>query len=675
MKNAKIFDFGLFKAQFLRLKGIGLVGLIAFTFFAISGPVSEALNCIETGTTQTVRFMDDIYQVFLFVFYTPALMLSAFRFLNKRNTSDFYHAIPYTRLCLYISNVLAVMAWITATCVLMTVSSVVVFKIFSAQLIIQMSTIFTSMLCVWAGCLLCGAAVALAGSISGTEFSAFCTTGLILFLPRMVISSVISFISDALPMVSQSYLVPVLSNRYNIVYGTVSSVRDGSIYDVYNGDGILYTIVLAVIYFAIGAVVFKKRNSETAEQISDNPKVTMIIEAAGGLFVTLSILLSGMSGIYQGQGIDVEAVFTAVVITIIAIVVFDWSANGSLKYVKRTIPAILVSLILGGAICLVTHFTITGIANQRYDAKDILSFNVCYDYGYSEIREYYESKRSEFDIDDEKAIQLVTEVLNRDADRASRFDGQFFRGMSETRPLLVKLNDSSAYRFIYVTDKEIDVIYGAMESREEYWDMYRNLPSFDQINMYSDELTRERSQKVYEAYREEIKNIDIRKIFGFNSDMTRFRALHGECIQDNRAYFITVNIAWETPKTMDVYLTEVNAEYSDRKNNVIKYVEDRFDETVRNSDMRFQIYDKDNKHGKYVSFDNMLEYDRKVIEDIMESVKLVDDKTKLDLTKPFVEVGYTDYENYDSNAVYYVQPDGYDSIFDYYAFEQSENTK
>lgn len=62
--------------------------------------------------------------VLTFTVFAPVMMLYLFSFLNKRNSSDFYHSLPNTRLSLFFSFFAAVMTWVIAASVISSLTAV-----------------------------------------------------------------------------------------------------------------------------------------------------------------------------------------------------------------------------------------------------------------------------------------------------------------------------------------------------------------------------------------------------------------------------------------------------------------------------------------------------------------------------------------------------------------------
>ena len=48
----------------------------------------------------------------LFLIFAPLLVYNMFSYLNERKSSDFFHALPQKRICVYVSFMSAILTWI-----------------------------------------------------------------------------------------------------------------------------------------------------------------------------------------------------------------------------------------------------------------------------------------------------------------------------------------------------------------------------------------------------------------------------------------------------------------------------------------------------------------------------------------------------------------------------------
>ena len=140
-------------------------------------------------------------------------------------------------------------------------------------------------------------------SITGNILSNICVTGLIMFLPRFImlmVTELTVFHGEAY-MISNSG-VGLLDSSSNMIVGWVFSV-----FDMYNGSsGIadmvlsltsnLYTLVLALIYIALGALLFVKRKSETAGKAANGKVLPMIIRTLIGFSIAfIGVMIASVS--------------------------------------------------------------------------------------------------------------------------------------------------------------------------------------------------------------------------------------------------------------------------------------------------------------------------------------------------------------------------------------------
>ena len=195
MNDKKIFSIKLFINNFLQLKVMGILGTVLITLFSVLSIVSQGIRMIEYtkegisvngsmsgGVSTTYLGAGDLWPLVLtFVIVTPVLMLMAFSYNNKRNSSDFYNSLPYTRLNMYLTKLSAVFAWQIIVYVCAVVGIVFSIAVYKKYFVYSVSTITWIIIGTFICNLLCGAVIALACSLTGSLMSNICLTGIILF--------------------------------------------------------------------------------------------------------------------------------------------------------------------------------------------------------------------------------------------------------------------------------------------------------------------------------------------------------------------------------------------------------------------------------------------------------------------------------------------------------------
>lgn len=104
MNNKKVFSFHMFLQTLKQTRLAGFIMMAVITLISVV-PIISSLSYIKEY--KQVNNVDGIsgnyFLVLVFIIVVPVISLIVWSFLNKRSGSDFYHSIPYTRLCIYLS--------------------------------------------------------------------------------------------------------------------------------------------------------------------------------------------------------------------------------------------------------------------------------------------------------------------------------------------------------------------------------------------------------------------------------------------------------------------------------------------------------------------------------------------------------------------------------------------
>jgi ABC-2 type transport system permease protein len=123
MKN--IFSFKLYLQGLRKVRTAGVAMAIVIT---VSNALFPVLNMISSGRDlgefDRAPEIDSILFApfgWLVILFAPLLVYNMFSYLNERKSSDFFHALPQKRICIYISFMFAVFTWIVGVLVLTTI--------------------------------------------------------------------------------------------------------------------------------------------------------------------------------------------------------------------------------------------------------------------------------------------------------------------------------------------------------------------------------------------------------------------------------------------------------------------------------------------------------------------------------------------------------------------------
>lgn len=290
--NTHFFNFRLFLEALKRLRVVGLgSAILALTASALV----PAVTWIERGSfTRT-----DVYEMdtqFLcvpagvMVFLAPLFFAVLFSFLQKRKESDFFHAIPYTRTCVYVSFVTAALTLVWAIQIACGLVSGILWSMIprlAADIGGMIAYVAISML----AAAMLSAFMMLALTVSGTSGS--CALLFLLFagFVRVVCAIFLGcmdtiYIIDANGMWDHSVLSPTWFLPINIfcylVEPNISTVT------LYSPANILYSLAVTAAVFAFAGLLYNHRKSEMAGNPAPGVRTQALFRI---LFTTLPALL------------------------------------------------------------------------------------------------------------------------------------------------------------------------------------------------------------------------------------------------------------------------------------------------------------------------------------------------------------------------------------------------
>ena len=289
----------LYKEGVRRTRAMGIVLLLIFVMFNTL-PMMIYISQSHFGAfrdsftrVQVLTHMEIAPLLILFIFLGPILFtMSLFSFLNKRRASDFYHAIPYTRKSVFISFSLAIYTWLA-----IIIGSSVLVNSFLAYIYpgyeIHLSSVLFAFITLFLGAILVTNVMMLAKSISGTGLTNLVIGGMIGFYPSIIQSlfySLLEEITRILPMEGAPLLwnlnIPIRAifflDRFMFVE---ESFLESMIFPL------IYTFILALIYFVLTVFLFHKRKSETAERAAPSKGLQHLFRCL--LVFPLTLIVTG----------------------------------------------------------------------------------------------------------------------------------------------------------------------------------------------------------------------------------------------------------------------------------------------------------------------------------------------------------------------------------------------
>ena len=521
-KKEKIFDIHLYIEGLRQIKTMGIVFMVMILICALVIPVVDVWNFIGEGGTWAAETLNliEAFPFLLAVMYifAPVMTLRLFRFLNKRNESDFYHALSFTRPCLYVSFFAAVMTWAAAQVVISVLFEVLILKLASKVIILNMASVWPFALAVLCGCFLMISAVMAAMSLTGTYFSNIALALLILFLPRAVLAAMTNAVAGTCYVIVSGHAFGLLEASYNIPAGIVincfcyvfGSGSKGDIFiPVTTYVPSAYTFILGCIYFALGMLLFAKRRSEAAQNSAVNKYLQAALRIAAAMVPCIlgcMVLYKNIFGSYAYSGL---LIFGSFACGIAVYFLFELISTKKVRNLLRIFPGLLILLAVNVMIIFAMQSMYKSQLAFAPEADEIESVSVTVSYSTSS---YFIAKRSEFELTDERAREIVSEGLKA----AIEYDGNYTSISSDTLEeltVVIRTENAEKYRNICLTQEEYEELVSCLDISDGMKELYTQLPGLGQItSIYlnlADSLTEDQLKELYECAADEFAEMEF----------------------------------------------------------------------------------------------------------------------------------------------------------------------
>ncbi len=453
---------------------------------------------------------------FMAILAAPIMVLSLFSVFNKRASSDFYHALPYTRTCIFVSKMAAVYTWVigvSATCSLL---GLITYTCLPHLFVISWGGGFDLLLSYFAILLITTGGCALAMAITGTAFSNFCVAGLILFLPRVIIillSTVISSRAEFLVFNANSN--SFLSPTFNVLFATLGGGK--ALMENLSAD--IYSICLGIVYLALALLVFVKRKSETATCPAPDRLWQHVIR------ITITMAFALIPVIFLVE-LEIAAFIIFSLITVLIYFAYEIISTRKWKNCVKAIPGLAV--VAGLSIVLVLAIILIPELSSKYtpDADDIDSVQLLSDNDYYYGRDWYGMEAEKLKVTDEKVRKIISEALKDNMDNYEKNgciyikdNGKYSSYLSSETTQIVAIRNglSVHYRKIAFTDEQYSALLNALQNDEKYIKAVQTLPrpakGSISIANYNDIISDKDEEKIFESLQKEMYKLSIEEIY------------------------------------------------------------------------------------------------------------------------------------------------------------------
>ncbi len=520
----RIFSPRLYLDGIKQLRIIGVLSTIAIALIGVISPVMRYLNTMDYESfadyspSQVNFFEMNPLILLIFCAIAPLMALYLFSFLNKRDSSDFYHAIPETRQCLFLSFFAAIVTWL----LFIVVSTAAIITFAYANLpqlyMVNYASIFSTCFNAFAGSLLVAASVVIAMTATGTVFSNVLVSLLLIFLPRMLILLAVMGVSDAFPLVNGLPFASVLSYEYNVPVGFVFGIMFGD-YEIALttlSSGI-YTLIVGLIYSGIALLLFVRRNSETAGQSAPNRTLQAVYRLLIGAVLTSVAMFGLFDTLAREDFPDAEILGSVVILLLLSLVLmlaYEVITTRRFKGLMKCAGTSIVALLIFGGVYLGGMYGLYHItASYSPEADEIQSVRVLATTRYYGNSDYFESKISEIELTDDTAKAIVAKQLKYSLELLETSRDRFYQSELPQISVGVKSGGTTHLRNILIGEEDQAAMYGAVYDTEAFRKVYMDLPK-SVAHIYANNFGHINSvtqNELYQILRAEVAEIGFEK--------------------------------------------------------------------------------------------------------------------------------------------------------------------
>lgn len=532
-----MFNFGLYKEGIRRTRVFGAMVLACMFIGAILVPVVQLYHHNFNYRSQwepyqswfnpilTIRGGEVVtIMAVAAIIATPLVILSVFSFLNNRNSSDFYHAIPHKRETLFTSFLAAALTWTIGAMWVTSMISTIIYAV-SPHTNVYFGSILIVLVGFTAVILLITGGVALAMTFTGTVFSNIATAGLILFFPRGMMAFYTAMVADGAGIISATDFGMISDHSRNLIFITTTS-GSGTLEEQII-HGLLYTSVLAIGYLLTARYLFKKRHSEVATHAGTkwSQSITRVIVA---FIITIPVLAMILAeGI---RFVEPLALIVLGAITIITYYVYYYVYEfitarkvPSLLHASKGLGMVLVlNLLFIGAVTININMILREVDSTRVTSVQIADNPNAWSISYAHFHQYH------LEITDLESVTLLAEILNEQIE-LRRHERRFSHGHWWSRNVRLTFtmeNGRTITRNLRIqTSDSDDPLQNFFRNYEPYLATYLLVPEqFEEVGSWPG-LTRSQYERILVVLREELQTVDIEEWY---EHVGRFSTAHNQ---------------------------------------------------------------------------------------------------------------------------------------------------
>ncbi len=406
-----IFSPKVYVQSLRKVRTLGIAMMIAIVLLNIFPPLTALTRSVDYydyyDVNPTVGYEDRLPEpqvlydmelapfLWLLVFFAPAMVYFMFSFLNDRKKSDFYHSLPQTRVCVYVSMTAAVLTWIIGVILLSASLNGILwsfskFHTVSPMIVLSNIAHFSSLSVYLASFM------AVAMMITGEAVSNLLAFGFLLIFPRYAYNLFcLGIDSVTLVLPSDWFDDGIFSIENWILFSWAER-------ELLSASRV-YSLLSGISLFAIGGLLYRFRRSESAGKSAPNGKMQHLYRI---LFTsTVSVLIA--YAVVEGSS---ESILFLVIAMVVVYLLYELATTRKVQKMLKSLPLLLVPIAISIGLLILQVGIGTAIYFYCPDAEDVESVT------FSNVgnRTYNDAQMQNIELSDPETIALALEIYRRE---------------------------------------------------------------------------------------------------------------------------------------------------------------------------------------------------------------------------------------------------------------------
>lgn len=431
MKRNKFFSPALMLEGIKQTRVVGICFAVISVLVSCGYPllrlISYASMDYDTLKAQpyfTIDIATFSMPIFLMQYIMPIVMIFLlFNFMNIRKASDFYHSIPLSKTCVYLTYTVTALIWSIVTVVVSTLLSFTIYAL-SLKTVINIEFVWPTIISSIILAMLIASIALLAKGLSGTIFTNIIITLIIMFLPRVIILLYTTAINTSVKITDVSFMS--LTDIYNNIIFAPFIYNNSFLIEktapILNASTQWYSLILAIIYFVIGFFIHKFRKSESAGKSAAYKGVQPVVRILLG---SIPLLLISFN-LACGLKVYTEFWLIGILVSLLAYFLYELITTKSAKKLLISIPFYLIAILANAIFIIACVSERNFILNDIPEPSEISSVSISYNNDYLNVvyinDNYYKYKTENIKYDDKGLIDHLQSSLVETVEKVKEDD-------------------------------------------------------------------------------------------------------------------------------------------------------------------------------------------------------------------------------------------------------------